>query len=80
MTTLEPCTTWSNRLQHLSADLLDQPNQLKVGRIGHVICGLHDTAYDQDGMDSLIRSYGRRLQPRIASLPACKKCAKKATS
>lgn len=71
----EPCTTWSYRLRHLSVDLA--PRRIGRGRDGHPLCDDTD-AYDQLAADAIVASWSGKRPKRIADLPACKKCAKKA--
>lgn len=67
----EACTTWSNRKRHYSTAMDTKPKQ-GPGRYGTTLCG--EWAMDQDAADG--RHYNK--PKRVADLPDCKICAKRA--
>lgn len=71
----EICTTWSYRLRHLSANL---SREKRFGRkLARTLCDAE--AFDQAEMDEWSAKWGsKRYKARIADMPACKICARKA--
>jgi hypothetical protein len=76
--TPEPCATRSYRTRHLSVTLAPRhPDGPVVGRAGRPVCGW-DNAYDQAALDSIAAGWGGKRPKRVADLPVCGRCAKKA--
>lgn len=75
--TAQPCTTWSYRLQHLSLNL---SREMRFGRkVSQTLCNAE--AFDQAEMDEWATKWGgpsKRHKARIAHMPPCTKCARKA--
>ena len=73
----EACTTWSYRLRHLSLNLGQGE---RYGRkIAQTLCNAE--AFDQAEMDEWAAKWGttsKRHKVRIADMPPCTKCARKA--
>lgn len=71
----EPCTTWSRRLKHFSADLKPDLGRI-AGRSGTTLCGAE--AYDEENRNAWMASFGSSKRVNVEALPPCKKCARKA--
>lgn len=68
----EACTTWSYRLRHLSVDL----GVRRSGTQAHTLCNAE--AFDQEEMDRWAEKWATKPRGRIADMPPCTKCARKA--
>jgi hypothetical protein len=80
MTDLIPVTTTSVRLRHYADPADGHTHQPEEGWVGSALCdrSIWTDVYDQAALDADRRRWGANPPKRIADLPLCKRCEKKA--
>lgn len=79
--TPEPATTWYGNRRHYSIDLHDDEWHPGTGRRGSALCSTAASPVDvnaQDWIDAMAGQYRHLAKIKVADLPPCKRCVRKA--